>query len=429
MVGLEHLSIFGTDSDPSTLTGSCGTDPGVACRLVWDVSHNGRAAMLTSDFLAGPVHWLLKVAFDVLLSLFMLWLVHRVINRLTARAEQSLLPSLRSNGNGTHPGAGLTAGRRRRRLVPERVRPRRSPTDDSMTRDANAARAAGGDGIPAVPGARDTVPADTGAASAVPADTGPASAATADQESINIAAAQAETGIVDERRKQRVRALGSVLNSIASIVIVFIGGYIVLGDFGIDLAPLLASAGVVGVAIGFGAQSLVKDYLSGIFMLVEDQYGVGDVITVDGATGTVENVTLRLTRMRDVNGIVWHVRNGSIDTVGNESQGWARAVIDFPVPFAADLGAIRTVLTQVNDELWNDPAWRPVLLEAPEVWGAQEITSSEVTMRIVVKTAPLRQWEVEREMRARFKRALKEAQIMPAPADTPKMAVTLTRSE
>jgi small conductance mechanosensitive channel len=164
-------------------------------------------------------------------------------------------------------------------------------------------------------------------------------------------------------------------------------------------------------------------------MLVEDQYGVGDVITVGDATGTVENVTLRLTRMRDVNGIVWHVRNGTIDTVGNESQGWARALIDFPVPFEADLGSIRTVLTQVNEELWNDPAWRPVLLEAPEVWGAQEITSDEVTMRIVVKTAPLHQWEVEREMRARIKHALKEAGIMPPPAATPKMAVTLTRNE
>jgi small-conductance mechanosensitive channel len=301
-----------------------------------------------------------------------------------------------------------TAGRVRRRLVRGRVRRRRSLTDDPIAQDAAAARAAGGDGIPPAPG-------DLGV--------------TADQESVNIAVAQAETAIVDERRKQRVQALGAVLNSVASIVIVFIGGYIVLGDFGIDLAPLLASAGVVGVAIGFGAQSLVKDYLSGIFMLVEDQYGVGDVITVGGATGTVENVTLRLTRMRDVNGIVWHVRNGSIDTVGNESQGWARAVIDFPVPFGADLADIRTELERVGDELWTDPEWRPVLLEAPEVWGAQAITSTEVTMRMVAKTAPLRQWEVEREVRVRVKRALKDVHLMPLPADTPKMAVTLTRND
>jgi small conductance mechanosensitive channel len=164
-------------------------------------------------------------------------------------------------------------------------------------------------------------------------------------------------------------------------------------------------------------------------MLVEDQYGVGDVITVGDATGTVETVTLRVTRVRDVNGIVWHIRNGTIDTVGNESQGWARAVIDFPVPFSADLATIRELLARTGEGMWNEPSWRAVMLESPEVWGAQEITSSEVTMRMVVKTAPLRQWEVEREMRARVKRALKEAGIMPPPADVKNLAVRLTRDE
>ncbi|HEY1666535.1 MAG TPA: mechanosensitive ion channel domain-containing protein, partial [Trebonia sp.] len=168
------------------------------------------------------------------------------------------------------------------------------------------------------------------------------------------------------------------------------------------------------------------DYLSGVFMLVEDQYGVGDVITVGDATGTVENVTLRVTRIRDVNGIVWHIRNGTIDTVGNESQGWARAVIDFPVPFEADLTTIREVFARMGNGMWNEPAWRAVMLEAPEVWGAQEISKEAVTMRMVVKTAPLRQWEVEREMRARIKRALKEAHIMPPPAGESKVAVRLT---
>ena len=133
------------------------------------------------------------------------------------------------------------------------------------------------------------------------------------------------------------------------------------------------------------------------------------MITVGDATGTVENVTLRVTRVRDVNGIVWHIRNGGIETVGNESQGWARAVIDFPVPFHADLPTIRDLLEQTGNDMWNDPDWRAVMLEAPEVWGAQEISSDEVTMRIVVKTAPLRQWEVEREMRALVKTVLHEA--------------------
>ena len=220
--------------------------------------------------------------------------------------------------------------------------------------------------------------------------------------------------MVAERRHQRVRALGSILRSATSVVIFSIAGVVVLGDLGINLAPLLASAGVVGIAIGFGAQNLVRDYLSGIFMLIEDQYGVGDVITVGDATGTVESVTLRITRMRDVNGIVWHIRNGAIEQVGNESQGWARAVIDFPVPYAADLPSIRALLSGATSAMWDEPVWRAVMLEEPEVWGAQEVSSTQVLMRVVAKTAPLRQWEVEREMRVRIKAALDGAEIGPA---------------
>jgi small-conductance mechanosensitive channel len=416
-----NLSVFSASHTPDTLTGSCGTDPGLACRLMWNVSHNARAASLTSDFLAGPVHLLLQILFVVLLALLIQWLVHRLINRLTARASQSLVSQLRNGMVSSRFVPTRTAGRVSRRLGRRRRahangsadddlgrRLRRSPTDDGVADDAAAARA----GSPL----QDARPGD------------PVYADAADQGAIDGAAAQAEAALVDERRTQRVQALGAILRSAASVTIFAIAGFIILGDLGVNLAPLLASAGVVGVAIGFGAQSLVKDYLSGVFMLVEDQYGVGDVITVGDATGTVENVTLRVTRMRDVNGIVWHIRNGTIDTVGNESQGWARAVIDFPVPFAADLATIRDVLAQTGEQMWNDPAWRSVMLEAPEVWGAQEITSDEVTMRIVVKTAPLRQWEVEREMRVQVKRALKEAALMPSPAETPTMAVTL-RSE
>ena len=424
MEGLSHLSLFSAQHVPDTLTGSCGSVPGLACRLVWNVSHDGRAAALTNDFLAGPVHLLLQVLFVVLLALVIQWLVHRLINRLTVRASESFVTQLRNGMAGSRFVPTRTAGRVSRRLgrrlrrgsaddagadeLGRRVR--RSPSDDAVADDAAAARAGGP--------LQDARPGDPVFAAADGADQG----------AINGKAAQAEAALVDERRSQRVQALGAILRSAASVTIFAIAGFIILGDLGINLAPLLASAGVVGVAIGFGAQSLVKDYLSGIFMLVEDQYGVGDVISIGDATGTVENVTLRVTRMRDVNGIVWHIRNGTIDTVGNESQGWARAVIDFPVPFSADLTTIRTVLAQTGEEMWNDPVWRSVMLEAPEVWGAQELTSDEVTMRIVVKTAPLRQWEVEREMRVQVKRALKEASLMPAPAEKPTMTVTLTQT-
>ena len=406
MQGLVRLSVLGADHAPATLIGSCGPDPGITCRLVWNVTHNQQAATTTSEFLAGPVHLLLQVLFVVLLALVVQWVVHRLINRVTERASQSLLPHLR-NGR----SSSLLVPARTTRPASRRLRRRRrSPTDDALADDAAAARAG-------------TLATGNGPASGI-AQTG---AHGASQGAIDGAVAQAETGLVDERRKQRVQALGAILRSAASVTIFGIAGFVILGDLGINLAPLLASAGVVGVAIGFGAQSLVRDYLSGIFMLVEDQYGVGDVITIGDATGTVENVTLRITRMRDVNGIVWHIRNGTIDTVGNESQGWARAVIDFPVPFEADLATIRELLAGTGNGMWNEPTWRAVLLEAPEVWGAQEISKDQVTMRMVVKTAPLRQWEVEREMRARIKRALKEAGIMPPPAGESKMAVRLTR--
>ena len=397
MLGHVQLSVFGADHAPATLLGSCGSNPGLACRLVWNVSHDGRAATLTSEFLAGPVHLLLRVAFVVLLALVIQWLVHRLINRLTEHAAQSLLPQLRNGMNGAFRGQTRTTARR---FMPRRrVRRRHSESDDSVADDSALAKAAAATG---------TDTADLAAVSAVDG---------ASQPAVNGAAAQAEVALVDERRKQRVRALGAILRSAASVTIFSIAGFAVLGDLGINLAPLLASAGVVGVAIGFGAQNLVRDYLSGIFMLVEDQYGVGDVITVGDATGTVENVTLRITRVRDVNGIVWHIRNGAIETVGNESQGWARAVIDFPVPFESDLVTIRNVLQATGDAMWNEPTWRAVMLEAPEVWGAQEISSDEVVMRIVAKTAPLRQWEVEREMRARVKAALHQAGIYRAKAD------------
>ncbi len=395
MLGHVQLSVFGADHAPATLLGSCGSNPGLACRLVWDVSHDGRAATLTSEFLAGPVHLLLRVSFVVLLALLIQALAHRLINRLTERASQSLLPQLRNGKAGALRAPARAAARQ---FVPRRVRRRRSASDDSVADDAALAKAAAAAGT------------DT-------ADLAGVGAAPASQAVVNGAAAQSEAALVDERRKQRVRALGAILRSAASVTIFVIAGFAVLGDLGINLAPLLASSAVVGVAIGFGAQNMVRDYLSGIFMLVEDQYGVGDVITVGDATGTVENVTLRVTRLRDVNGIVWHIRNGAIETVGNESQGWARAVIDFPVPFEADLVTIRNVLQETGDTMWNEPTWRAVMLEAPEVWGAQEISTDEVVMRMVAKTAPLRQWEVEREMRARVKAALHQAGVYPAKAD------------
>jgi len=222
------------------------------------------------------------------------------------------------------------------------------------------------------------------------------------------AAARADRSVsaVLERRNPRASALGSVLSNAASVTIFGIAFAIILGDLGVNLAPVLASAGVLGIAIGFGAQNLVQDFLAGIFMLLEDQYGVGDVIAVGKISGTVEAVSLRITRVRDINGVVWHIRNGTIERAGNESQGWARAVVDFPVAYSRDIPRVRRLMLSTATGMWREPDWQGVILEEPEVWGVQSVTADEVTVRLAARTAPLRQWEVARELRERLKTAL-----------------------
>jgi small conductance mechanosensitive channel len=177
----------------------------------------------------------------------------------------------------------------------------------------------------------------------------------------------------------------------------------VLAELGYNIAPILAGAGVLGVAVGFGSQSLVKDFLSGVFMLVEDQYGVGDVVDLGSATGTVEAVSLRVTRLRDVDGTVWYVRNGEILRVGNMSQNWARTVLDIPVDYSEDLVHVREVLTEVAHDLWIDDEYQKVIIEEPEVWGVQSLDADSVVVRVTLKTAPMEQWNVAREMRERVK--------------------------
>ena len=229
---------------------------------------------------------------------------------------------------------------------------------------------------------------------------------------------------VPERMRQRSETVGSVLRSIVTFTVFGIAFVTILGTLGINLAPLVASAGVIGIAIAFGAQTLVRDFLTGIFMILEDQYGVGDVVDAGPATGTVEAVGLRTTRLRDVNGAVWHIRNGTINRIGNMSQGWARAVLDVPVDHGADIGQARRVIAEVADDVWRNSAVSADILAEPEVWGVEQLTADAVTMRLVVKTAPLRQWEVARLLRERLKVALDAAGIdfpqgAPAPAPPP----------
>lgn len=216
---------------------------------------------------------------------------------------------------------------------------------------------------------------------------------------------------VSARAASRARTLSTVLAGVATATIYTIAFLTILGEFDIDLAPLIAGAGIAGVALGFGAQSMVKDFLSGFFMIVEDQFGVGDVIDVGEATGTVEKVTLRATRLRSVDGTVWHVPNGVIQRVGNQSQQWARALLDVSVAYGTDLRQAQDVIKAAADGLWHDEAWSGMLLEEPELWGVEMLAADSVDIRLVLKTEPGMQWKVMRELRIRLKEALDAAGI------------------
>ncbi|GAA4104111.1 mechanosensitive ion channel family protein [Nonomuraea soli] len=218
--------------------------------------------------------------------------------------------------------------------------------------------------------------------------------------------------LLHERRKQRAETIGSVLGHVATIVILGTAVLTVMERLTIPIAPLLTSVGIVGVALGFGAQELVKDFIAGMFMLLEDQYGVGDVVDVGTAVGTVEAVTLRITRLRDADGRVWYVRNGTIARVGNESQGWSRAYLDVPVAYTSEITTVKEVLEQVADQLWDDGAYREkVIVDRPDVFGVEQMSDSSLVFRISVKTLPSQQAAVARELRLRVKSALDEAGI------------------
>ena len=214
-----------------------------------------------------------------------------------------------------------------------------------------------------------------------------------------------------ERRKQRAATMASLLKSVSTGVIFTIVSFMVIAQLGYNIAPLIASAGILGVALGFGAQSLVKDFLSGIFMILEDQYGVGDVVNVGEATGTVEAVGLRVTRLRDVDGTVWYVRNGEILAVGNMSQNWARSVLDISISYHEDVDRVTRILRGVAHEMWEDPDYRPNILEEPGIWGVERLDPDAFVVRVVIKTAPLEQWAISRELRQRIKTRFDELGI------------------
>jgi small conductance mechanosensitive channel len=219
------------------------------------------------------------------------------------------------------------------------------------------------------------------------------------------------------RAEQRIDALTSVLRSLVSVVIYTVAAFMILGEVGINLGPLLAGAGILGVALGFGSQSLVKDFISGVFILVEDQFGVGDIVDLDGQTsGVVDAVSLRTTRLRSVDGTLWHVPNGEIRRVGNKSQHWSRALIDIQVAYDTDIDHAESVIAAVAERLAQDD---PDVIEKPEVWGVEQLGANGIVIRLVVKTRPSEQFRVSRELRRQIKAAFdREGIEIPFPQQT-----------
>jgi moderate conductance mechanosensitive channel len=217
--------------------------------------------------------------------------------------------------------------------------------------------------------------------------------------------------VMEQRTVQRSKAVGQIVRSVFSLLIWSVTAILFLSILGINVTPVLASAGVAGVAIGFGAQTLIKDFLAGIFIIFEDQYGIGDIVDLGPAVGTVEEVGLRITRLRDLGGVVWYVRNGEILRVANRSQGWTLAIVDVPVAYNEDLERVRQVVEKVGQEMLDDPQYFGQLLGTPTYAGVEQVSGDAVFLRIVAKTAPDQPIQMARIIREKLKMAFDQAGI------------------
>lgn len=207
---------------------------------------------------------------------------------------------------------------------------------------------------------------------------------------------------------QRTRTIGAVLRNIVTWVIILAAITLVLGSLHFELGSFVALTGVLGAALGFGAQNIIKDVLNGLFMVMEDQLGVGDVVDLGPATGVVESVGVRVTQVRDVNGTLWFVRNGEVLRVGNMSQGWARVIIDLAVPYDTDVDEVQARMLATANDMAQNTKWRSRILEKPEIWGLESISAEALVIRLVVKTRSSSKDDVARELRMRLKRSLDE---------------------
>ena len=220
-----------------------------------------------------------------------------------------------------------------------------------------------------------------------------------------------QSPIAKARVIQRSRTLASVLSNLITWSLLLFAVGAVLSELGVAVGALVASAGILGAALGFGAQSLVKDLINGLFIIFEDQFGVGDSVDLGEARGVIENVGLRVTQVRDVNGVLWYVRNGEIIRVGNHSQGWSRVILDIPLSYKVNIEKAREVILEAAKELVKDSNFAKRMLGQPEIWGIESITADQVVMRLVQQVGPQDADDVARELRLRVKKKLDAAKI------------------
>lgn len=218
---------------------------------------------------------------------------------------------------------------------------------------------------------------------------------------------------------QRARTMGTVLGNLITWSVSILAVTMVLSELGVAIGALIAGAGIVGAALGFGAQSLVRDLISGLFIVFEDQFGVGDSVDLGMATGVVETVGLRVTQVRDVEGVLWYVRNGEIVRVGNQSQGWSRVVLDVALPYDVDLAKAQAAISTAANEVASRKEIKPVTIGAPDVWGLQVLSGDALVVRLVQQVKPAAQDEVARTLRLAVKEALDKSKVSLASSKAP----------
>ncbi len=230
---------------------------------------------------------------------------------------------------------------------------------------------------------------------------------------------QEEDPVTKSEREKRAKTLVNIINSAIKVFVYLVAFFMILKEVGVDIAPLLAGVGIAGLAIGFGAQTLVKDFLTGFFILMENQYRVGDVVKIGDHAGLVEKVNLRTTVLRDLEGVVHTIPNGEVQSVNNLTHGWSRVVLDIGVAYKEDVDKVMQVLREVGKKMREEKPYDQLMLEEPQVLGVDGFGESEVTIKMIAKTLPLKQWDVGRELRRRIKHAFDKQGIeIPFPQRT-----------